>query len=89
MSATSVRAFYAGGMVKLLAPGIPVVAGGAILVSALVACASGPPKSAFERAFIRYRSQPHQKAMVVAGDVEGEWTFGFGCAWSTPGQAID
>ena len=76
-------------MSKPSAPGVLVVAGGATLLSALVSCATGPPKSAFERAFIRYRSQPHQKAMVLAGDVEGEWTFGTGYAWSTPGEAID
>lgn len=52
-------------------------------------CASGPPKSEFERHFERYRSQPHQRAMAIAGQPDGTWTYGYGYAFKSTGLAID
>jgi hypothetical protein len=59
----------------------------------LAGCAGGssvePQKSRFEREFERYLSLPHQKAIALAGDIHGEWTYGYGCAFRSKGPAID
>jgi hypothetical protein len=64
-----------------------------LAVAALAASAgcgaSGPRKSEFERHFERYLSQPHQKAMAIAGDLNAEWTYGYGYSFKSTGLAID
>lgn len=61
----------------------------AAAVAAFACAGGGPPKPLFERHYERYRSQPHQKAMAIAGDLHGEWTYGYGYAFKSTGLAID
>ena len=66
------------------------VASISLLGAWVLACATdAPPKSAFERHYERYLSAAHQKAMAIAGDLEGEWTFGYGYRTSSTILAID
>jgi hypothetical protein len=59
-------------------------------VAAGSGCAgSGPPKTLFERHYERYLSESHQKAMAIAGDLDGEWTYGYGYRFASTGLAID
>jgi len=64
--------------------------GALVAVAFTVGCGTpAPVKSRFEREFSRYLSASHQKAMAVAGDLEGEWTFGYGYRFRSTGLAID
>jgi len=60
----------------------------AIAAATASACAgSGPTKTQFERHYERYLSESHQKAMAIAGDLGGEWTYGY--RFRSTGLAID
>jgi hypothetical protein len=61
----------------------------AVLSTSAACSTAGPRKSEFERHFERYLSQSHQKAMAIAGDLDGEWTYGYGYRWRSTVLAID
>jgi hypothetical protein len=61
----------------------------AVLAGSAGCSTAAPRKSEFDRHFERYLSQPHQKAMAIAGDFNGEWTYGYGYAFRSTGLAID
>ena len=61
----------------------------AALAGSAACSTTDPPKSQFERHFERYLSASHQKAMAIAGDLNGEWTYGYGFAFKATGLAID
>jgi len=75
--------------VAALSAALAAALAAALGLAALACSTTGAPPSLFERHYQRYLSQPHQKAMALAGDLAGAWTYGYGSGYETPGLAID